>query len=233
MPIERLIANLPPQWSSAVTGAASTAIQRALEAAVSTMNPGRRLRAANGIHKLAVGASGGIGGFFGVASLVVELPVSTTLMLRSIADIARSEGEDIRDIQTRLACLEVFALGGLSTRDDAADAGYYAVRAALAAAMREAAEFLAERGVASHGAPVLVRLVSQIASRFSAAVSEKVAAQAVPVVGAVGGAAVNLAFIDHFQRMARAHFTIRRLERAYGSAAVRAALEDMSARANL
>jgi hypothetical protein len=233
IPIERLIANLPPNWSGAVTRAAGAAIQRALEAAVSTMDPGRRLRAANAFHKLAVGASGGIGGFFGVGALVVELPVSTTLMLRSIADIARSEGEDVRSVETRLACLEVFALGGLSAKDDAADAGYYAVRAALAAAMREAAEYLAERGVASRGAPVLVRLISQIASRFSAAVSEKVAAQAVPVVGAVGGAAVNLAFIDHFQNMARAHFTIRRLERRYGPDAVRAALEQISARANL
>jgi hypothetical protein len=49
-----------------------------------------------------------------------------------------------------------------------------------------------------------------------------------PVVGAVGGAAVNLIFMNHFQRIAEGHFTIRRLERIYGravySAPVRAAL---------
>jgi hypothetical protein len=37
----------------------------------------------------------------------------------------------------------------------------------------------------------------------------------------VGGAAVNLAFIEHFQEMARGHFTVRRLERVYGADAVR------------
>jgi len=228
LPIERLIANLPGRWSEAVTRAASRAIERALETAVSTLDTTRAGAPANMLHKVACGASGGLGGFFGVSALVVELPVSTTLMLRSIADIARGAGEDIRSLETRLACLEVFALGGLNAGENGADAGYYAVRGALAAAVREAAEYLAEKGMASSGAPVLVRLISQVASRFGTAVSEKVAAQAVPVLGAVGGAAVNLVFIEHFQNMARAHFTIRRLERRYGPDKVRAALESMA-----
>jgi hypothetical protein len=223
-PVERLIGSLPAPIAGAVTRAASAAIERALDAALSTIDPRLPARPANTFHKVAAGATGGIGGFFGMAALALELPVSTTLMLRSIADIARSQGEDLRRVDSRLACLEVFALGGLSTRDEAADAAYYAVRAALAAAVREAAEFIAERGLASRGAPVLARLIAQIASRFGVAVSEKVAAQAVPVLGAVGGAAINVVFIDHFQSMARAHFTIRRLERVYGEAAVRAAL---------
>jgi hypothetical protein len=48
------------------------------------------------------------------------------------------------------------------------------------------------------------------------------AAQAVAVLGALGGAAVNLAFTEHFQDVARAHFTVRRLERIYGADVVRA-----------
>jgi hypothetical protein len=47
-------------------------------------------------------------------------------------------------------------------------------------------------------------------------VSQKLAADVIPVVGALGGAAVNAAFIDHFQMLARGHFTVRRLERIYG-----------------
>ena len=46
--------------------------------------------------------------------------------------------------------------------------------------------------------------------------TQKVAAQTLPVVGALGGAAVNYAFIEHFQEVARGHFTVRRLERVYG-----------------
>jgi hypothetical protein len=56
-----------------------------------------------------------------------------------------------------------------------------------------------------------------VASRFGITVSEKVAAQAVPVLGAAGGALINTIFIDHFQDIARGHFIVRRLERKYGA----------------
>ena len=101
----------------------------------------------------------------------------------------------------KIACLEVFALGGRSSKDDASESGYFAVRAALAKAVSEAAEFIAERGLAKEGGPVIVRLISQIAGRFGVIVSEKAAAQAVPAVGALGGAVINLMFIDHFQNI--------------------------------
>jgi len=56
-------------------------------------------------------------------------------------------------------------------------------------------------------------------------VTSKAAAQAVPAIGAIGGAAINLAFIDHFQDMAHGHFIIRRLERTYGPETVRRAYD--------
>ena len=43
--------------------------------------------------------------------------------------------------------------------------------------------------------------------------------------GAAGGAAVNLIFINHFQDMARGHFTVRRLERKYGEEMIRSEYE--------
>ena len=49
-----------------------------------------------------------------------------------------------------------------------------------------------------------------------------------PLIGALGGAAVNYAFIDHFQEIARGHFTVRRLERRYGKDAVRTAYDKLS-----
>ena len=67
---------------------------------------------------------------------------------------------------------------------------------------------------------MVVRFISQIAARFGVSVSQKLAAQAVPILGAVGGAAVNAAFADHFQTMARGHFIVRRLERTHGAEAV-------------
>jgi hypothetical protein len=49
----------------------------------------------------------------------------------------------------------------------------------------------------------------------------------VPVIGAIGAAAVNTIFMQHFQSMARAHFIVRRLERKYGKAFVRASYESL------
>ena len=54
-------------------------------------------------------------------------------------------------------------------------------------------------------------------------VAEKIAAQAIPVIGAAGGAIVNTLFIDHFQAMARGHFIVLRLEKRYGLEAVKQA----------
>jgi len=102
------------------------------------------------------------------------------------------------------------------------------VRGLLAKSVAEAARFIVDRGVLAEGGPVLVRLIAQIASRFGVVVTQKLAAQAVPVIGALGGAGVNYAFIDHFQEVARAHFTVRRLERRYGKDTVRAAYERIS-----
>ena len=67
----------------------------------------------------------------------------------------------------------------------------------------------------------MVRFLTQVAARFGIVVTQKFAAQAVPVIGAFGGAVVNYAFIDHFQDVARGHFTVRRLERIYGKDEIR------------
>ena len=214
-PIEKGFRLLPAGWNDKVQSATRAALDQALQAALKSLDDLPRRASSNFLHKLSVAATGAAGGAFGLVALPIELPVSTVIMLRSIADIARSEGEELRNAAAQLACLEVFALGSRSIKDDAAETGYFVVRAALARSISEAAAYLAERGVAQEGAPALVRLMTQLASRFGIIVSEKVAAESVPVIGAVGGAAINTIFLDHFQSMARGHFTVRRLERGY------------------
>ena len=180
------------------------------------------------MHKSMVVVSGAAGGAFGLPALALELPLSTVVMLRSIADVARSEGELIKTPEAQLQCLEVFALGGRDRRDDATETGYFAVRAALAKALAEAAEYIAERGLARETAPAVIRFITQVAVRFGVPVSEKVMAQSVPVVGAAGGAVINLLFIDHFQDVARGHFIVRRLERIHGPDTVKQAYLGLS-----
>lgn len=220
-PIEKGFALLPDGWSASVHKATRAALLKALELAVVTMGDRDRRKSSEWFHKILVGASGGIGGAFGLAALPIELPVSTTIMLRSIADIARSEGHNIGVLNTKLACLEVFALGGRSPADDAAESSYWAVRAALAKAISEAAACIAERGILEKSAPAVLRLITALSSRFGILVSEQVAAKAIPVVGAAGGSIINVLFIHHFQDMARGHFIVKRLELRHGVDAVR------------
>jgi hypothetical protein len=181
------------------------------------------------LHKALATASGAIGGSLGLVTAPLEIPISTIIMLRSIADIARSEGENLADPDAALSCVQVFALGARGASGDAAESGYFVVRGMLAKSITEAARFITERGIIEEGAPILVRFIAQVASRFGVVVTQKLAAQTLPVVGALGGAAVNYAFIDHFQDVARGHFAIRRLERAHGKEVVRAQYERLRA----
>jgi hypothetical protein len=149
-------------------------------------------------------------------------------MFRSICDIARSEGEDLRESEARLQCLAIFGMGS-HVQDEEADFGYFIARGALAQTISKASSELASKGVAAHGAPALMRLMNVIAARFSVQVSEQVAAKSIPAIGAVLGAAVNTVFIDHFQQTAHGHFAVRRLERRYGTSAVQAAYRAVDA----
>src|SRR5712671_800750 len=219
-PIELIGYALPASASQAITAATSKALEMALEVALRSMHQAPRAGSQR-LHKALATASGAVGGAFGLASLPIELPLSTIIMLRSIAEIARSEGEDLSDPEAALSCVQVFALGGRPGSADASESGYFAVRGMLAKTVTEAARFVAERGLLKEGAPILLKFVTQVAARFGLVVTQKVAAQALPVVGALGGAAVNYAFIEHFQDVARGHFTVRRLERIYGKEKIR------------
>jgi hypothetical protein len=217
-PVEKGMKMLPARWQKSVHTATEAALMKALDVAVSSLGKKRPSTSSDRLHKIAAAASGAAGGALGLVALAWELPVSTTVMLRSIADIAAAEGEDPRHLDTKLACLMVFALGSTrDARDNAAESGYFAARSALASAVTEATKHLAQKGLGKSGAPALVRLIGLIASRFGIVVSEKAAAQAIPILGAAGGALINTIFIGHYQDMARGHFIVRRLEKVHGA----------------
>lgn len=229
-PLEQGMARLPASWRGKVGAIAHDALLKAMDTAAKTLKPEPRA-ASPRLHKLLGSVSGGAGGAFGLAGLAVEIPLSTVLIMRAILDIARAEGEDIASVQVRLAALEVFALGGNSRNDDAAESGYYAMRAALASTVGEAARHLAEKGLTSEGAPALVRLITMVAARYKVQLTQKAAGMLVPGIGAAAGAGINLMFMNHFQDVSRGHFTVRRLERRYGAEAVQAAWQTVGTRA--
>jgi hypothetical protein len=221
---------LPTALQEAAASAARRGLEAGLRVAISslaTTPPRDNAR----LHLRLAAASGALGGAIGLVSLPIELPLSTVVMLRSIADIARLEGENLADPEAAIACLQVFALGGHAEDGNILEGGYLAIRGVLAKSVSEAARYVAGRKVADASAPVLVKLLAQLSSRFGLVVSQKAAAQAVPVLGAMGGAAVNVAFTKHFQTLARGHFTVRRLERIYGREIVHDEYRRMAGRA--
>ena len=228
-PINRVLARLPRWANDRLDGLVRAAIMRGLAVAIESLEEENPPPPATRFSSIVAGLTGGLGGFFGMVSLPIELPLTTTLMLRAIADIARHEGEDLTDIEARLACLEVFGLGS-GRNGSRVDLSYYTARALLGRYTNALSALVLESGVTAATAPVANSFVSEVATRFGLVVSDKVAAGAVPVLGAIGAATINVVFMDHFQRIAQGHFTVRRLERRYGPDRVRQAYADLAGR---
>ena len=225
VPVEEGIRLLPKKWQTQLDRTAQATICKLLQPgafpAVSGMSPGT----SKWTHKFLAAGAGAVGGFFGPLTLLAEMPAVTMLMLHAIADIARDEGEDLETHESRLACAQVFALGGRTKDDDAADLGYYTLRIMLGLHF--------ERNVLSTAGsqiPGSIELVRAIAARFGVVISDHAAARAIPVAGAVSGAMLNLIFMNHYQDVARGHFIVRRLERDYGNDRIRDLYEQIAAR---
>jgi hypothetical protein len=189
-------------------------------------------------YKSIVTGSGALSGFFGAttgfgtAIFASELTLTTKFLMRTIMDIARSEGEDIYTLEGQMACLEVFALGGESKDDDGLETSYYTTRIAINSALNSVSATGVKvgldtliKGASTLGSGALSNFISKIATRLSLLISEKFLEQALPIVGAIGGGSLNYVFVDHFQKMATAHFSIKRLERHYGETQVKLAYD--------
>jgi hypothetical protein len=231
--IEAGLKALPQKGRDVIQAATHKGLHKAVEIAGKTLEA-KTQQASSKSHLLAAATTGAIGGFFGFAGLAVDIPATTVLMMRSILDIARSEGHDITDSKVQLECLSVFSHGSESSdADDKTDASYYASRAALAEVMTEAARSLskiaADRAAKNLSAKTagkwVAQLIDAIATRFGIVITEKAALQAAPFLGAFTGATVNSLFMDFYQDTARGHFTVLRLEEKYGMEAIRSEFE--------
>lgn len=186
---------LPAGLQDKIRGLSESALARAFDIAILGLRGGG---ASNGrAIRAGVIASGAIGGFAGFSGIAPDLGFTTLTIMREIGRIAVEQGEDLSTEDARRACLEVFALRSFHPRADESEIGYFSARLLM------------------RGRPIVL-LMSEVASRYGLAVSQKVATQMVPVAGAICGASLNAAFLAHYQSLARAHFTIRRLERRYG-----------------
>lgn len=159
----------------------------------------------------AVIASGAAGGAGGLATALAELPVTVTLILTAIRAEARAAGLDPDAPGVREDCLRVFAAGSPLASDDGINTGFFTARLTMTG-------------------PTVQNLIKAIAPKLAAVLGQKLAAQTVPVVGAVTGAALNVAFLTYYREIARIRFALLRLSQDHGAAAVvaafRAAVEE-------
>jgi hypothetical protein len=137
-------------------------------------------------------AMGAAGGFGGLPSAPVELPATTTVLLRAIQGVAAEHGFDPAAENVQFDCMRVFAAAGPLARDDGADLGFISLRLTLS-------------GGAMH------RMIAAVAPKFATVLGQKLAAQTVPVLGAVAGATTNYVYTSYYQQIAHVHFGLRRL----------------------
>lgn len=137
-------------------------------------------------------AMGAAGGFGGLPSAMAELPLTTTILLRAIQDVAVEHGFDPAEQGVQFDCIQVFASAGPMGNDDGADLAFLSTRVAVTGATVQA-------------------LITRVAPRLATVLGQKLAAQAVPVLGAGAGAVANYAYTSYYQQMAQVNFGLRRL----------------------
>ena len=202
-----------PGAHSTAQGVVEAALRQAFNVAVLRLGGDGQAEQSRKLARPLVVMSGVVGGFLGLGGFVPDAAVTTLAIMREIARIAQEEGESLDDPDTREACLQVFAFAPAG-RGDLGEEGrrepetsYFTARLMLT------------------GRPLTI-LLADVAARFGVTLSQKFALQAIPLVGAVSGATLNNAFLSHYRGLARAHFTVRRLERMFGEEAVRLAAAD-------
>ncbi len=184
---------------------AEAALARAYDVAILGLGTAAPPRGQAALTRAAVIASGAISGFTGLPGFIPDATFTTLTIMREIARAAITQGEDLSGDDARRACLEVFAFRSAADRDES-ELGYFSARLVF------------------QGRPFTL-LISEVAARYGVVLGEKASLQAVPIAGAIAGAALNAAFLDHYRNLAAAHFTIRRLERTHGRTIVREAAE--------
>ena len=188
---ENLIEMLPAQVRSGLERATAAALEQSFNAAAATRR-GRIADAPDWLTRAIAIGTGAAGGFGGLPSALAELPVTTTIILRAIQTIADEHGMDPALPDVRADCLRVFAAAGPLDNDDGIDLSFLTMR-------------LTVTGSAVHG------LIAKVAPRLAVPLGQKLAAQAVPVIGAAAGAATNYVFTSYYQDVARVQFGLMRL----------------------
>jgi len=185
-----LLERLPDGLRDNLGQATETALKIAMKAAEGSRGvigdqPGWLTKAMS----TALGAAGGLGG---LPSALAELPVTTTVLLHSIQGVAVGHGFDPSEPGVQFDCIRVFSASGPLEHDDGSDLAFLSTRMIVTGTAMQ-------------------KLIARVAPRLAVVLGQKLAAQAVPVLGAVAGAATNYAYSSYYSEVAHVHFGLRRL----------------------
>jgi uncharacterized protein (DUF697 family) len=188
---ENLLERLPEAVKAQLEAATLKALQSSLSLAQKSR--GGLPDGANWLNTAVTTAMGAAGGFGGLPTALVELPVTTTILLRAIQGVAARHGFDVTREDIQKECLQVFAAAGPLDHDDGSDMAFLASRVTITGGTVQA-------------------LIAKVAPRLSVVLGQKLAAQAVPILGAVAGAGINYSYTNYYQEMAEIHFGLKKLE---------------------
>lgn len=238
-PLDRLQNSLPQGAQQLVKQAVHLSLKSALRVAIKSLPQEQRIpgswndtlnatRLSAWTHTAAVTTTGAIGGAMGTAALLVELPLTTSLILRSISSMAHQWGHDLRKPEIQLQCLYVFTLGSSHNRaDDEMDSAYISARLAYHGLIRELASFIGSHSLKDvflalekGTLPALVKFASLLIPCFERTLLKNIMSKSVPIISAVGSAALNAGFCQYFTNAARYHFGLMHLEARHGREAV-------------
>ena len=135
---------------------------------------------------------GAAGGFGGMPATLAELPITTTVLLHGIQGAAIDHGFDPSEDGIRFECIQLFAAPGPLEKNDDLDLAFISVRTAVSGTALQA-------------------LIARVAPRLGTVLGQKLAAQMAAVLGAAAGASINVAYAQHYRRIAHVHFGLRRL----------------------
>ncbi len=174
----------------------------ALENAWAVARQGGKLPGSGDRGTLAVAIGAGFaGGAGGIMGAIAELPFTITVLLHAIRREAEKQGYDPDDPWIMAEALRTFGSGSPVAADDGINTAFYSARAALTG-------------------PAINQLITTIAPKLATTLGQKLAAQAVPVMGAVSGAAINAAFLRYYREMAAIRFRLLRLGEVHGAGPV-------------
>src|SRR5580698_7490291 len=101
-PISQMLRRLPAPITNQINRTVRRTLFQAMDVALYKLGSTGLPEPPPALFQFASGITGGVSGFFGMAALALELPVTTTMMLRSIAGIAARHGEQLDQPAARL-----------------------------------------------------------------------------------------------------------------------------------